>query len=114
MRPGLAQPRQHRPGDSERTDNVDFQLFSPLVGAQRLHRAANGDTGVVDDRVQPVRQRPLERRDVVSRGDVEDHRGNPLRSEHGDGIGILLAADPGDDVPAARSQMLDDPLADTP
>ncbi len=110
---GLPQPRQHRLGDRELPDHVDFQLLSPLIGTDRLHRTADADARVVDDRVEPLRQRLVQRRDVVGRGDVEDDRGDALRVERGHGVGVLLAADPGDDVPAACGQMLDDRLADT-
>ena len=107
------QPRQHRLGHRELPDDVDLQLLSPVIGSHRLHGAADGDARVVHHRVESLRQRLGQLRDVIGVGDVEDDGGHPLRVGLGDRGGVLLAADAGDHVPAGGRQVVDDRPADT-
>ena len=83
--PRFPQPRQHRLGHRELPDDVDLQLLSPVVGSHRLDRARDGDARVVHHRVEALRQRLGQLRDIIGVGDVEDDGGHPLR------VGLVIA-----------------------
>ena len=71
---GRPQPRQHRLGDGRLTDHVHLQLAPELVDRHRLDRSTDDHAGVVDERVEPLRQALVEGRDLRGVGDVERHR----------------------------------------
>jgi hypothetical protein len=60
-----AQARQGRLGDGHLADDVDVELTAQLGRGHRLERSGDDHAGVVDHGVEPVRQRVLERGDLL-------------------------------------------------
>ena len=105
MRPRApADQRQHRLGHRDLGGQVDLELAAEVVQRQRLQRPGDGDAGVVDEAVEAapgLGADPLGGGgDLLGDGDVEEQRAQPRRAGGAQRLGVLLLANPGEDLPA--------------
>jgi hypothetical protein len=100
--PGGSEPRENGLGDRDLADDVDVELVPQVRRRDGLDRAQHADGGVVDQRVQPLRQPVSQGGDACLVGDVElDRRDAPIGC--GEAFLAGVVADAGEDCPAGAS-----------
>ncbi len=106
-----AEQRAERLGRDDRTDDVDVHLAAEVVGGNFEHRAANADTGIVDEARQRLAAQSvahLARRRQHRRlvGDVEQQRREIGAELSLEAVGVGLIADAAEDTKTAIEQQL--------